>query len=358
MLRIKFREIVIATFFSKLDPSPSIRRPSDVGAPLEFENDLIFISIASYRDAQLLPTIRDCILKARRPERLRFGICWQHGPNEGPLPFSDYEEFRILDVDWRESRGACWARSEIMKLWQGEAFFLQVDSHCRFASSWDEKLIAEMALTGSAQPILSTYATAFTPESETHREILAGAPHLMAIQSFTPEGLPLLKPVEIRDWRALTRPLRARFLAAGFLFTLGQFVEEVGYDPELYFFGEEIAMTVRAFTHGYDLFHPRETLVWHDYVRSYAKRHWDDHTPANQVKRDWNALEEGSREKVKRLLSGEPVEGFGLGAARTLAQYESYACASCRITRGGRSSRLTLPQRPAGRKRFIPGWCG
>ncbi len=36
-------------------------------------------------------------------------------------------------------------------------------------------------------------------------------------------------------------------------------------------------MTVRAFTHGYDLFHPCETIVWHDYVRKDAVKHWDDH---------------------------------------------------------------------------------
>ena len=38
----------------------------------------IFISIASYRDPQLLFTLRDCINKADNPANLRFGIAWQH----------------------------------------------------------------------------------------------------------------------------------------------------------------------------------------------------------------------------------------------------------------------------------------
>ena len=42
----------------------------------------------------------------------------------------------------------------------------------------------------------------------------------------------------------------------------------VPYDPTLYFLGEEITLAVRAYTHGYDLFHPSETIVWHEYTRN------------------------------------------------------------------------------------------
>lgn len=132
----------------------------------------------------------------------------------------------------------------------------------------------------------------------------------------------------------LVRPLRARFLAAGFLFAPGSFVEEVPYDPELYFMGEESAMTVRAFTHGYDLFHPVEPVVWHDYIRADARKHWGDHTDsgveAEQVATPWNKLDEASKKKVQRLLLGEDVGSFGLGQTRTLNDYEAYAGISFR----------------------------
>ena len=42
----------------------------------------IFISIAAYRDPELLPTLDECLAKARYPERLRFGVCWQHAADE------------------------------------------------------------------------------------------------------------------------------------------------------------------------------------------------------------------------------------------------------------------------------------
>jgi hypothetical protein len=296
----------------------------------ETQNDLIFVSIAAYRDPQLVPTIRDCLRKAKYPERLRFGICLQGAGEDAPLPFLDDPRFRVLTVDWRESKGACWARAEVMKLWRGEAWFLQVDSHCRFAAGWDDTLTRVALQTDAIKPILSTYASFFVPK-DVGREVLAPFPLQVAFQAFTPAGLPQLQPspLVLQSQSKLSMP--ARFLAAGFLFAPGCFVEEVPYDPELYFMGEEIAMTVRAFTHGYDLFHPTQTIVWHDYLRTNARKHWGDHTAENEIAHDWSERDSGSKQKVQRLLLGETVSAFGLGSARTLAEYEAYAGLSFRL---------------------------
>jgi len=307
------------------------------------KNELIFVSIASYRDVQLVPTVEDLLAKAHEPGLLRFGICWQHDREDRPLVFADDERFRIIEVNWRESRGACWARSEIMNLWQGEQWYLQIDSHCRFTHGWDTKLIRMMGQTGSPKPILSTYANAFAPREvdSAKPEILSGSPQLIALEVFTDQGIPKLKPLEISDARSRIRPMAARFLAAGFLFAPGTFVEEVPYDPEVYFFGEEISMTLRAFTAGYDLFHPIENVAWHDYVRAYAVRHWDDHileepTAIAKHPSAWRDLDKLSQQKVWQLLHGKssddaitgspnPTERFGLGSIRTREDYERYA---------------------------------
>ena len=42
----------------------------------------IFVQIASYRDPQLLPTIKDCIEKSSKPDKLVFSIAWQHSPED------------------------------------------------------------------------------------------------------------------------------------------------------------------------------------------------------------------------------------------------------------------------------------
>jgi len=306
-----------------VDNDAEVREDSSLNS----SDESIFISIAAYRDPQLVPTVMDCMGKARNPERLRFGICWQRGEEEAALPFREDTRFRILEVDWRQSKGACWARAEIMKLWQGEDWFLQLDSHCRFANGWDEMLLRAAADTGSKKPILSTYPAPFTPGEN---EILTDGPLQVAFQAFTADGIPQLRPRHLPEHGKSGRPPRARFVAAGFLFTRGRFVQDVPYDPELYFMGEESAMTMRAFTHGYDLFHPAETIVWHDYGRQDARKHWGDHTGKDAPVRPWNELDETSRRKVRRLLRGEPVGNFGLGSTRTLEEYEEYAGLSFR----------------------------
>ena len=45
-------------------------------------NRKIFIQIASYRDPQLIPTLKDCISKAKNPENLVFAIAWQHSKDD------------------------------------------------------------------------------------------------------------------------------------------------------------------------------------------------------------------------------------------------------------------------------------
>ncbi len=318
-------------------------------------NELIFISIASYRDTQLVPTVEDLVDKADEPELLRFGICWQHGAEQPALPFAEDPRVRTLDVPWQESRGACWARAEAMKLWQGEQWFLQVDSHCRFAQGWDTRLIRMTMQTGSEKAIISTYANPFTPSSNASRarEVLHGKPQLIALGGFTPDGIPKLKPLDIADYATRKVPMAARFLAGGLLFAPGSFVEEVPYDPELYFFGEEIAMTLRAFTSGYDLFHPVEMVAWHDYVRAYANRHWDDQEPVLAEDEPsapaWHDWDKRSREKVKTLLRGEITrKQFGLGTARTVAEYERFAGLSFRLSRLQDYTRRALePPNPA-----------
>jgi len=105
------------------------------------ENNLIFISIASYRDPELLPTLRDMVMKAKNPELLRIGICWQKTEEESIEEFLYNDNVRIYECDWKKSKGACWARHIIQKnLYKNEQYFLQLDSHHRFLQNWDEHL--------------------------------------------------------------------------------------------------------------------------------------------------------------------------------------------------------------------------
>jgi hypothetical protein len=43
------------------------------------------------------------------------------------------------------------------KFYRGEQYYLQIDSHCEFVTSWDEKLIKMVEDAPAEKPVISTY---------------------------------------------------------------------------------------------------------------------------------------------------------------------------------------------------------
>lgn len=103
---------------------------------------------------------------------------------------------------------------------------------------------------------------------------------------------------------------------------------------------------MRAFTHGYDLFEPSQVVVWHEYVRAASPKHWDDHPGGAEPA--WHDRDEISRTKMRRMFEGGDAGPFGLGSARTLAEYEAFAGVSFRHRKVQDYTRQNLqPPNPA-----------
>jgi glycosyltransferase involved in cell wall biosynthesis len=96
----------------------------------------IFISIASYRDPELQWTIKSAIDNATNPENLFFGVVYQGLESEMP-DLSYVKNLSVIKIHPKEARGAGYARSRAMELYSDENYFLQIDSHTRFAQGWD-----------------------------------------------------------------------------------------------------------------------------------------------------------------------------------------------------------------------------
>jgi len=285
----------------------------------------IFIQIASYRDPQLVHTLKDCIDKAKHPENLRFCIAWQKDESEKLDEYKNDPRFNIIEIPYRESKGACWARNQIQQRYNGEKYTLQLDSHHRFIQNWDEELISmieELRLKGHEKPLLTSYISSFDPEKDPQARVQI--PWKMNFDRFTPEGIVFFLPASIDNYKSLSSPIPARFYSAHFCFTLGQFCIEVPHDPEYYFHGEEISIAVRAFTWGYDLFHPHKIIAWHEYTRKGRSKHWDDHSKwheANLKCHKRNRILFRMEENSEEIVFGK----YGFGNKRSLLDYEKYA---------------------------------
>lgn len=288
----------------------------------------IFVQIAAYRDPQLIPTIKDMLENAKNPKNLRIGIARQFHPEDKFDDLSEYENdnrFRILNISHEESTGVCWARNQVQQLYKNEEYTLQIDSHMRFEKNWDETLInmiKELQEKGYKKPLLTGYVSSFDPENDPEGRVTE--PWRMAFDRFTPEGVVFFLPEVIPGWKELTEPIPSRFYSAHFCFTLGEFSKEVQHDPEYYFHGEEISVGVRAYTHGYDLFHPHKVIIWHEYTRKGRTKQWDDD-------KEWYLKNNSSHSKNRKILGidGETFDGdlgkYGFGTERTLKDYEKYA---------------------------------
>jgi len=293
--------------------------------------DKIFVQIASYRDAELIPTIKDCLEKAKYSERLTFGICFQHDETESLSDYINDIRFKIISVHWSESRGVGWARNKVRDLWNGEKYTLQLDSHMRFAQNWDEELIEMLNQTGVVKPIITSYPSSYNP---TTNELGNEAPSIISARYFTDFGIPHVAPEAIKNHTELTSPIPARFIAAGFNFTLGVHCKEYKYDPQIYFRGEELHLSLCSYTLGYDLFHPHKVVIWHEYVRSGKSKHWGDFSKLakdqGKVDVDWNELDNISQKRIQKLLrqiddATINLGEYTIGNIRSFEDYENYA---------------------------------
>lgn len=158
----------------------------------EEKTNTIFIQIAAYRDPELLPTLKDCLAKAKYPENLRFGIAWQRSKDDDwddIEEFMNHPQFKILDIDYRESQGVCWARNLVQGLYNNEKYTLQLDSHHRFTQDWDAKLIRMLEglqKEGHPKPLITAYIPSYNPENDPQDRVQE--PWKMTFDRFIPEG--------------------------------------------------------------------------------------------------------------------------------------------------------------------------
>lgn len=113
------------------------------------------------------------------------------------------------------------------------------------------------------------------------------------------------------------------------------FLREVPFDPFLpwIFMGEEIIMSSRLWTAGYDIFSPPQAVLGHMYVRRHKPKFWESIDRAlhsgvannikelvlNRIKYQLTYPESAKDMLPKNLLTA--VEYYSMGTARPLHEY-------------------------------------
>jgi hypothetical protein len=312
----------------------------------------IFVQIPAYRDPELLPTLVNLVDRARYPGRLRVSVCWQHGEDDSPAAFADAGFamtssivsgrlhhglsrrgacIRLFDYAMGESRGCGWARAMAQQGFDGEDYTLQLDSHHRFTREWDQRLVdmlEGLRCERYPRPVLVAHPPAYEPRRPVPEACHEG--FQTDFVAFGGPGVVRTRSTPIDSPAGRMSPVRARFFSGGFAFADGSFVRDVPADPDHYFNTEEITLAVRAYTHGYDLFHPHRHVLWHHYGREGMSKVWEDQSRA--LARGETTLD-GAQLGMRAMAAAEaafgmhgPPEAVGwLGERRSLEDYERYA---------------------------------
>lgn len=280
--------------------------------------DRIFVQIPAYRDRELLPTLESLFDNACHPERLRVVVAWQYTAEEAHLEhaLARWHTLELIKLPAAQSEGCNWARRLVQQRWAGERYTLFLDSHHRFVPGWDGlaiDMLESLRAAGSPKPILTGYLPPYDP----HRDPAGRGDYVFNMRAAERRrGLLFhLAGDPVPRWRTLQCPPPARFASLHFLLADGGFNAEVAIDESIYFFVDEIAIALRAYTRGYDLFHPHRILGWHLYDRGTRVAHWEDNP-------DYRRRFEITHRRIRALYAGRWRGRYGLGEARSASDYE------------------------------------
>ena len=231
----------------------------------------IFISIASYRDPQLIPTVKSLFDNATNPKLLRVVVCEQN-KNTDDFYLED-DRVEIISLDYTQAKGPTHARYLIQQEWKGEQYYLQIDSHTRFVKDWDTKLRNELSMLPKLS-CLSNYVSTY--------DIKTGK----VINS------PLRGPMKVVEWDSdricrynssymkegiVKEPMRSKGWSGCFSFSSSQIILDAPYDynTPFLFFGEEMDIYERLKSRGWEMFVPYEPICFTLFDRSYRKTFWE-----------------------------------------------------------------------------------
>eukprot|EP00746_Dinoflagellata_sp_MGD_P142962 gnl/MRDRNA2_/MRDRNA2_75851_c0_seq3.p1 gnl/MRDRNA2_/MRDRNA2_75851_c0~~gnl/MRDRNA2_/MRDRNA2_75851_c0_seq3.p1 ORF type:complete len:586 (-),score=95.34 gnl/MRDRNA2_/MRDRNA2_75851_c0_seq3:195-1952(-) len=370
----------------------------DTGFDTPRTDGSIFISISSYRDPSCSATVRKAYERAAHPELINVGVVQQNCeaqkgcftgkgwgetrrwvPQNGPDPdcvsafcgspagrhHCEAGRVRILRLSESLALGPYFSRYLNSKMWRRETYFLQIDSHTDFRSGWDDSL-REMIRHTPSYPysVISTYPPPGTPDDKrpwpglkdtrwVQRPGLCEASFERAGGSYT---LRMLGSSITSNGKETESPPYAAFVAAGFLFAHSSILAAAPPDPFLpyIFMGEEIALSLRLWTSGFDIYAPSADVVGHEYVRADYPKFWETVGMVFSHPGFHNDIQDLVIRRVQHLIGLEEYEEKTLKDQALLIRMEDYTIGKVRSLE---DFQRTMGLNMAGKFQNPPAWC-
>lgn len=305
----------------------------------------IFVVIAAYRDRGCKGTLDALFDMAANKGCVFVGLADQRDLKNDPPCYDENRcsglgclpvgQVQVTALDVKNAKGPVFGRYVAAQMYRGESYVMALDSHSRFVHHWDLVALRLHAALPSKKAVLTHYPEAWYPPEE-------GAVQLPLSGRRTTSYL--CKATFVRETGIFKMEAMMTFVnpssrlqpwaAAGFLFGPAAWLKEVPFDPFLdYLFdGEEMLLTLRLWTSGWDLYSPAENIAFHHYRRKAPNVFAD--TPVAQ----WEKAQRISITRLRFIIGLQVTEKmrilprvqqnltqYGLGSARTMAEYEEFS---------------------------------
>lgn len=274
----------------------------------------ICVSIASYRDPDLINTINSAYSNATDVSNISFCVVSQDSkhPDLSKYPIDQYHKYH-----WKESLGVCWARNKAIQSCSSD-YILQVDSHSRFPIGWDEVIEIENEIAEEfwgQRIILTQYPYAFLMIDG--KEIYQDLDEKLKTFPIWSEEEKTIKLGTV--WSPVQDKKHGDevfYFAGGCSFASSEIMKSIIPDPEIYFNGEEMSIAIRAYTRGIRMINSPVNFIYSNFSRQNNNRnlHWEDHPK-------WFDLEKRSRIKLSKIYDGANLGEWGIESESLYEQF-------------------------------------
>lgn len=227
----------------------------------------IFISLISF-DRNILYTINSCLIKAKNPKNIIFGIGINYDKNNSYLDnLEKHSQFRIYKFKEDEMYGNSYKQYLISKMFKNEDYYLQIHSESIFYPNWDEKLINSyyMCKKINKKCIISYYPNDLD-------NLNYNLSHILSISQIKDinkdEGITMFgEYININEC-----PKKSYGISSYMLFFDNNTYHDIEFDNTIYYskdFEENFVLGARYWTSGYDIFTPPYHIISTKYVNNY-----------------------------------------------------------------------------------------
>jgi hypothetical protein len=193
-------------------------------------------------------------------------------------------------------------------MFEGEEYTLQIDSHMNFLPGWDEMCIHMLKSCPSKKPLLTAYLTDHTKNESPLCFRLGGEGFFAYTNNVIIVGADVIYS---------KTPVPGILASAHFVFSKSELYEDCPIDPRMQFLYEETLIAPRAYTNGWDIYHPHIAPLQHRWQREYRRIQWMDS--------DTTLLDQKSNKIYYRIVTGINQGKYGMGNVRNLKDYQKFS---------------------------------